>query len=164
MNRIRAGIGAAVVAVALAAGGFAASAAASASGTRTVPETSLVTTVNSICESYAPRLEAVPAPSFDPSSATAAELGQAVGYLEKVVPLEQSEQHAVDAAGRPSTDAALYSDVLGALAARVADEATAETAAKRGDLSGFRAAFTKDEADSTRLSGIAQQFGLTRCA
>jgi hypothetical protein len=163
MNRIRIGIGACVLAVAVGAGGYAA-AASTGGGTKVVAEPVLVTSVNSICASYAPKFEAVPAPSFDPSSATAAQLGQAASYLNKLVPLEQNEQRAVIAAGRPDADTGLYSSVLAALAARVADEAAARQAADARDLPKFRSAYTKDVADSARLSGVAQQFGLTNCA
>jgi hypothetical protein len=164
MKRIRSWIAVGVVTAALAAGGIAASAATSSHGAATMAEPALVSAVNSVCRGYATKIEEITAPSFTPTTATAADLAAAATYLGKVVPLEQAEQRAVDASGRPSADGPLYASVLSALSARVADEAAAGAAAKARSLAGFRTAYTRDQADSTRLAGLSQQFGLTSCA
>lgn len=131
--------------------------------TRTLAVPTLVARANATCAAYATRVEALTAPAFDPGSATAAQLGAAGRYLDRAVPLLQSEQASIEAIGTPRTDRSLYASVLTALAAHVRDEAAARDAAHARNLHAFRAAVATDKQDSTRLAGVAQQFGLNRC-
>lgn len=128
---------------------------------RAVPD--LVGRINAICTSYAEHVEALVAPSFAPASATAADLPAAARYLDRAIPLLQSEQSSIVAAGTPNSDRGLYDALVAALAAHVRDERAAQAAARVGDLHSFQAALRADQADSTRLSGTAQQFGVTSC-
>jgi len=123
----------------------------------------LVARVNAICASYAERVEAIEPPAFTPASATAADLTAAARYLDRAVPLLQSEQDSIQAAGTPTTDRSLYDSMLATLAAHIHDEQAARAAAHAGDLHSFRAAFRADQAATTRLSGIGQQLGVTSC-
>lgn len=128
-----------------------------------LPVQDIVARVNAICTSYAEHVEALAAPSFTPASATAADLGTAARYLDRAVPLLQSEQSSIKDAGTPKSGVSLYDSMLGALAAHVRDEKAARSAAQAGDLRSFEAALRADQSDSTRLSGTAQQFGVTDC-
>jgi hypothetical protein len=127
----------------------------------TVP--GLVTKINAICTSYGEQVEALAAPTFAPTSTTAADLGAVARYLDRAVPLLQSERSSIEAAGTPRTDTSLYDSMLAALTAHVHDEQAAQAAAHAGDLRSFQAALHADQADSTHLSGTAQQFGVTAC-
>jgi hypothetical protein len=123
----------------------------------------LVAKVNAICTTYTVRIEALKAPPFAPEAATAAELGTAAAYLDRAVPLAQSEQTRIKAAGEPATDRDMFDEVLTALSAHVRDQGAARTAAHRRDLPAFRAAVAADRSDATHLAGVAQQFGLVKC-
>lgn len=123
----------------------------------------LVAKINAICTSYAHQVEAVTAPSFTPATATAADLGAAARYLHRAVPLLQREQSSIKAAGTPKSGQSLYHSMLSALIAHVHDEQAARAAAQAHNLRSFKAALRADQADSTRLSGTAQQFGVTAC-
>lgn len=128
-----------------------------------VPVSTLVSKVNAICTTYTVRIEELAAPSFSPASTTPADLGSAAKYLDQAVPLLQSEQQSIRAAGTPQADRRLYDNVTAALAAQLRDEMNARTAAHDKDIGAFRAAVSADQRDSTRLAGAAQQFGLAKC-
>jgi hypothetical protein len=128
-----------------------------------LPVAQVVTRINAICTSYTGQIEAIVPPAFTPASATAAQLGTAARYLSRAVPLLQSERSSIQAAGTPTTDGTLYDSMLAALATHVQDEQAAQAAAQAGDLRSFRSALRGDQAATTRLSGIAQQFGVTAC-
>lgn len=123
----------------------------------------LVARINAICTGYTAHVEALATPSLTPGSVTAADLGAAARYLDRAVPLLQSEQSSIEAAGTPKSGESLYGSMIAALAAHVRDEQAAQAAAQAGDLRSFQAALHADQADSTRLSGTAQQFGVTAC-
>lgn len=150
-------------AVALAAAIIIATLAGCSSASPAIPVATLVSRVNAICTTYTVRIEALAAPSFDPASTTAAELGNAGKYLDQAVPLLQSEQQGIQSAGTPQTDGGMFDNVLTALSAQVRDEQAARTAAHDKDLPAFRSAVAADQRDSTRLAGVAQQFGLDKC-
>ena len=123
----------------------------------------LVAKVNAICTTYTVRIEALEAPSFAPEAATAAQLGTAAAYLDRAVPLAQSEQTSIKAVGEPATERGMFDTVLTALSAHVRDQVAARAAAHRRDLPAFRAAVAADRSDATHLAGVAQQFGLVKC-
>ena len=123
----------------------------------------LVARVNAICTTYAEQVEALTAPTFAPASATAADLGAVARYLDRAVPLLQSERSSIEAVGTPRTDTGLYDGMFAALTAHLHDEQAAQAAAQAGNLRSYQAALHADQADSTRLSGTAQQLGVTAC-
>ena len=137
--------------------------AACGSRPRSVALPVLVARVNAICTTYTVRIEALKAPLFAPEAATAAELGAAAAYLDRAVPLVQSEQTSIKAAGEPATGRDMFDNVLTALSAHVHDQAAARAAADRRDPDAFRAAVAADRNDATHLAGVAQQFGLVKC-
>lgn len=118
---------------------------------------------NTICGTYAKRIDGIAAPAFDPAKAARKDLPAAAHYLDQVVPLTQAQQREINAVGAPGTSKDLYASMLDALAAVVRDEQAARTAAHSGDLHAFQTAYRADTADSTHLSGVAQQLGLTAC-
>ena len=107
--------------------------------------------------------EALRAPSFAPASVTSAELGAAAAYLDRAVPLLQSEQDSINAAGEPATNRDMFHSVLTALSAHVDDQVAARAAADARKLTAFRKAVAADQSDATRLAGVASQFGLVNC-
>ena len=137
--------------------------AACASRPQSVALPVLVAKVNAICTTYTVQVEALNAPSFAPEAATAAELGTAAAYLDRAVPLVQSEQTSIKAVGEPSTNRGMFDTVLTALSAHVRDQVAARAAADRRDLPAFHAAVAADQSDATHLAGVAQQFGLLKC-
>lgn len=132
-------------------------------GPQTLPLNTVVSKVDAICARYTFQIETIPSPSFTPASVSAAELPTAARYLNRAVPLLESEQSSIEAVGRPETSRSLYSGVLTALGAQVRDEQAALKAALGKNLSAFGQAVISDQRDSTRLAGVAQQIGLTRC-
>lgn len=125
--------------------------------------TTIATRDNAICKTYAGRIEGIKTPPFDPGQATSARLPAVARYLDQVTPLLQSEQREISSAGRPTTSGSLYDSMLTALAAVIRDEQNARAAAHVGDMHAYRDAFRTDQADSTHLSGVAQQFGAAAC-
>jgi hypothetical protein len=123
---------------------------------------------NRICARYAPQIARIAPPTFTPASTKPSELPQAVSFLDKELPLLQSEYREIHAVALPTKlsneQRTLYTSVLAALHKLLADERAARDAAAKGSVSGFRAALKQQSSDSTRLSGLAVQTGLTTCA
>lgn len=138
-------------------------AACGGGGSGPAPVSTIVGRDNAICKSYAQRIGRIATPPFDPGRTTRADLPKAARYLDQVTPLLQSEQREISSAGPPATSRSLYHSVLTALAAVIRDEQRAQAAAHAGDMRAFQAAYRADQADATRLSGVAQQFGVTAC-
>lgn len=118
---------------------------------------------NNICRTYAERVAKIATPTFDAANATGANLPAAAKYLDQFVPLMEAEQHEINSAGTPDASKDLYASVLNALAAVIRDEQAARAAAHAGDLHAFQSAYRADAGNAIRLSGAAQQFGLTAC-
>lgn len=123
----------------------------------------VVARVNAICVTYAKQVEALPAPSFSTASVTSAQLSATARYLDRSVPLLQTEQDRIEAVEKPRADSSLFNSVLAALAAHVRDQEAARVAAHARNLPSFRAAVASDNRDATHLAGVAQQFGLNKC-
>lgn len=123
----------------------------------------VVTRDNAICKTYAERIAKIATPTFDAANATGANLPAAAKYLDQFVPLMEAEQREINSVGTPNASKDLYASVLVALAAVIGDEQAARAAAHAGDLHAFQTAYRADANDAIRLSGVAQQFGLTAC-
>lgn len=136
---------------------------AACSKTQTPTVATVVARDNSICSSYAQRIAKIATPVFEPAKATGKDLPAAAHYLDQVVPLMRAEQREIKSTGEPDGANDLYASTLDALAAVIRDEQAARKAAHAGDLNAFRTAYRADTADVIRLSGVAQQFGLTAC-
>jgi hypothetical protein len=124
----------------------------------------LVTRANAICATTSREMASFAPPAFAPRRAKARDLPVAAVYLDRVIPLLEDEQSRIVALGTPTTGRDLHALVLSALRALVADDHEVRDAAHAGRVARFRAALTRQQADATRLSGVAVQFGLTTCA
>ena len=97
-----------------------------------------------------------------PSAATGQGLRALSQYLDKLLPIVQSEASQIRALKRPSGDHAALDRYLSAQAEVVAEYRRLASAAKRGDAQGVADAEAKLQASP--VAALAAQYGLRDCA
>ena len=132
-------------------------AACGSSGSKTVPKSQIISKGDAICR----RLDATigQPPNFNPANATTAQLKSIVPFLTKTAQVTTSEVQQVRALGTPSTDAALFKQILADGDTAAAHFRAAAQAATQGNRPAFLATFRQLQAVPSR----GKQFGFHVC-
>lgn len=137
---------------------------AAACGASAVPRAAYIRSADAVCSAVARQVLALgPLPPVPASAASTASLVPVAAYLDRIVPLYRSGSERLHAIGVPDGGVGLMSRALTLFDEQISDSARAGAAARRGDVTGFLAAYDGAAASATRSSALAREFGLRVC-
>jgi hypothetical protein len=112
------------------------------SGSNQLSLSQFITKADAICTAGNAQRNAIPAPNVNPATAGPAQLKTIAGYLDKTSSSLASELQQIRGLGTPKTGGPVVAAALASGDKSVAAQQAAAQAAAKGDVTGFRVAFT----------------------
>lgn len=135
----------------------------SAAGGATQVDSAYAQQANAICATVNSNNKSVSAPAGDPTMVTADQLPAWGSYFDKINPPTEDALAKLKALPPPSQGAAGLTDALARADALAQDAVAAQTAAKGGDLSGFKSAIGRLVQDNGVANSAFDAIGLKTC-
>lgn len=136
-----------------------ASCGSSSSSSKTLPKAQFISNADAICARELKTVSA-PAPNFNPSTASAAQIKSAAPFLRQQATAVHNTVNQVAALGKPDTDQALLQRLLADGRTSAVELSAAAGAAAKGDKQAVLTTLSKTPDDNA----LAKRFGFKVCA